>query len=206
MVKSVLVAASAALLGALAIAGCGAQNHGASGGSGGPAAGATAPVGVFAPVRDAPPAFAGVSGSAEMTIGPHGASDVSISLRGLRPNVTYMARVHQGTCDQPDSGGPHFRFDPDRPGTPQNEIHLRFTTNPTGGASAQAHSRRAIPNGAAGSIVVHEDAPARATGAGPDKTAPAGDEHHAGASAGGATANGAADHRHAAKIACAALR
>jgi hypothetical protein len=207
MVKSVLVPASTALLGALAIGGCAAQNHGASGASGGPAAAATAPVGVFVRVRDAPPAFAGVSGSAELTAGPDGGSDVSISLRGLRPNVTYIAHVHQGTCDQPDAGGPHFKFDPDGPGTPPNEIHLRFAANATGGASAQAHSKRAVPNGAAGSIVMHEDAPGQAAGAGAGESkAPAGHEHHAGGSAGDATAGGAAGHSHAAKIACAALR
>jgi Cu-Zn family superoxide dismutase len=207
MVNSVLVPAAAALLGALAIGGCAAQNHGTSGSSGAAAATATAPVGVFAPVRHAPPTSADVSGNAELTADPDGGSDVSISLRGLRPNLTHIAHVHQGSCDQPDPGGPHFKFDPGGPATAPNEIHLRFAANATGGASAQAHSKRAVPKGAAGSIVVHEDAPAQAAGAATGKPkAPAGHEHHAGASPGGATASEAKEHSHAAKIACAALR
>lgn len=205
MVNSVLVSASAALLGALAIGGCAAQNPDASGGSGGAANAATAPVGVFMRVRDAPAAFAGLSGNAELTAGPNGGSDVSISLRGLPPNVTSMAHLHQGTCDQPDPGGRHFKFDPHGPDTPPNEVHLRFSANATGRASAQAHSRTAVPDGAAGSIVVHADAPAQAAGASAGQPkAPAGHQHHAGGAT--ATATGAGGHSHAAKIACAALR
>jgi hypothetical protein len=203
MVKSVLVPASAALLGALAIGGCGIQDHGADGGSGAAATVKRAPLGVFVRVRDAPPAFAGVAGSAELTAGANGGSDVSISLRGLRPDVRYIAHIHQGTCAEPDPGGPHFKFDADGPETPPNEIHLRFAANATGGATAQAHSTTAVPDRAAGSIVVHEDAPTQAAGAatGRPKAAP-GHERHAD----GATAKHAEGHSHAAKIACAVLR
>jgi hypothetical protein len=203
MVNTVLVPTSAVLLGALVIGACGAQNRGADGGSSGAAPAKAALVGVFVRVRDAPPAFASVSGSAELTAGADGGSDVSIALRGLRPNVTYIAHVHQATCDQPDPGGPHFKFDADGPDTPPNEIHLRFAANATGGAGAQAHSTKAVLDRAAGSIVVHEDAPTQPAGTATNKPkASAGHEHHAG----GANTTKPRGHSHAAKIACAALR
>jgi hypothetical protein len=204
MVTRVLVPASAALLGALAVAGCAAQNHGAGGGSDPAAAVKPAPVGVFKRVGDAPPAFAGVTGRAKLTAGPDGGSEASVALRGLRPNVTYIAHVHEGTCDQPDPGGPHFKFDPAGPDTPPNEIHLRFAADAGGRGSARAHSARAVPARAAGSIVVHEDAPPQPAGAatGEPKVAP-GHERHAG---GGTASSQGAGHSHAAKVACAALR
>jgi len=116
--------------------------------------------------------------------------------------------VHEGTCDQPDPGGPHFKFDPDGADTPPNEIHLRFTSNATRDATAQVHSARRVPAGAAGSIVVHEDAPAIGSGDAKPHAA-GGHERHGGGSDGkSASANvaGGHSHSHADKIACAALR
>lgn len=202
MPKSRLLPASTALLGALTITGCSAGDDGA----GSVQTGAPAPAGVFAPVRGAPPAFAGVSGGAELRAGPTGGTDVSITLRGLRPNVAYTSHLHEGTCDQPDPGGPHFKFDPDGPDASPNEIHLRFTANPAGGAGAQTHSARAVPAAAARSIVVHEDAPPRRAGAAAAAAdAPGGGEHHGGGTGEGA-AGGTTTHAHATKVACAALR
>jgi Cu-Zn family superoxide dismutase len=208
MVTRIKHAPTAALVvGALTVAGCGAEPHG-SGGSGDAAAPvATAPPGEFVPVRGAPARFSGVSGTAEVTAARSGGTDVSISLRGLRPNAKYLAHVHVGGCDQPDPGGPHFKFDPNGSETPPNEIHLRLATNATGGASAQANNSRAIPPAAARSIVVHaDDAAAPAAQAPQADTPPASGGHQGHGSSGDTAANGAAGgHAHSDKVACAAL-
>ncbi len=205
MVNSTLACTGAALLGALTIAGCG-----------GPA-GPAAPVGVFEPLPGAPPGFAGVSGSAKLTNGSGGGSDVAVTLAGLKPNTAYVSHLHVGDCDQPDPGGPHFKFDLDGPDAPPNEIHLSFASNASGHATANVHSTRRVPAGTVRSIVVHGPAGAPDDGAAgiPASvgTSDAGAGHQAQHSAehgGGArsdtTTSGAAGHAHDATIACAALR
>lgn len=208
MMRRSITPALATLLSGAALGGCAASNH--SSGSDPSArhqtAAATAPLGAFALVPNAPSAFAGLDGTAKLTHGADGGSDVSIALSGLRPNVRYLSHVHVGTCDQPDPGGPHFKFDPNGPDTPPNEIHLRFTSNATGNATTSAHSERALPDGVAGSIVVYQDTPTSTSGASADKPKTStGHEHHAGRS-GAETASAARGHAHAGKIACAALR
>lgn len=37
-------------------------------------------------------------------------------------SASYIAHVHDGTCD--NAGGDHYRFDPNGPALPPNEIHL----------------------------------------------------------------------------------
>lgn len=198
-------AALATLLAAGGLSACGAQTRetGEGARTGGTARTATAAPGVFALVAGAPAGFTDLAGTATLADGSQGGSDVSITLSGLRPNVRYLAHVHEGTCDQPDPGGPHLKFDPDGADTPPNEIHLRFASNATRHASAQVHSARRVPDGAAGSIVVHTDAPASAS-AEASPAAP-GHAHHGRRATGAGTANPAGGHAHAAKIACAAL-
>jgi hypothetical protein len=192
MVNGTLASIGATLLGALAIAGCG--------GSAGP----NAPVGVFEPLPGAPPAFAGVSGSAKLTNGPDSGSDVAVTLAGLKPNTAYVSHLHVGDCDQPGPGGPHFKFDLDGPEAPPNEIHLSFASNATGHASANVHSTMRVPAGTVRSIVVHGPAGGSDPGA-VDVAAASGHTHHHGGS--GDEAPGAAGvHAHGLKVACAALR
>jgi hypothetical protein len=160
-------------------------------------------------VAGAPARFSRVAGTAGTVAARGGGTDVSIALRGLRPNAKYLAHVHVGGCDQPDPGGPHFKFDPNGSDTPPNEIHLRLETNATGGGSAQASSDRAIPPGAARSIVVHADdaaAPAEQAPQG-DNASAAGDGHQGHGAPGGAAAGeeAAGGHTHSDKVACAAL-
>ena len=210
MAKNTIVPALATLLAAVVLAGCTAENHGAggNGASASAASVATAPPSVFALVPDAPPGFGDLNGTADLVDSPDGGSDVSITLHGLKANVRYLSHLHAGTCDQPDPGGPHFKFDLDGPDTPPNEIHLAFTANATRNASAEAHSSRRVPNGAARSIVVHQDAPMGGSSPAAAKPqAAAGQAQHAGHSSGATSAaNAAGGHSHAAKIACATLR
>lgn len=206
MMHRSIAPALATLVAGVVLAGCVTSSHDGGGSAGAEPQAAAAPLGVFALLPNAPPAFVGLDGTAELTDGPEGGSDMSITLSGLKPNVRYLSHVHVGACDQPDPGGPHFKFDPNGRDAPPNEIHLRFGSNATGSATASAHSKRVLPDGAAGSIVVHQDTPASPTGASADKPkAAAGHEHHAGRSGVG-TAGAAGGHTHATKIACAALR
>ena len=199
MTMSMPMTLCAVLLGALAITGCAAESDVGAGA-------APTPMGTFAPVRGAPSPFVGVAGSVALSDGTAGGSDVSVALSGLVPNARYVSHLHAGTCEQPDPGGPHFKFDPDGPDVPPNEIHLELASNATGHATARVHSSRRISEGAAGSIVVHEDAPVSNSGAATGQAAAGrGQAHHGGGSTGTAThATGA--HAHAAKVACAALR
>ena len=207
MSRHTITAALASLLAAGGLSACTGQTDGAGAGADTPGSGA-APPGVFALVPDAPGGFTDLAGTAELTDSAGGGSDVSIALSGLKPNVRYLAHVHEGTCNQPDPGGPHFKFDPGGTDTPPNEIHLRFASNATRHASARVHSARRVGAGAAGSVVVHLDAPANPAAAAAGTSTPAaaaGHEHHA-AGSGTAAAGAAGGHSHAAKIACAALR
>lgn len=142
----VLVAASA--LGA-----CGGSDDAATGTSGEE----SEPVsGKFAPLPDAPEAYAIVGGEAELERSG-GGTTISISLNGLEPKTAYVAHLHTGGCDQADPGGPHFQFEKGGSEEPPNEIHLRFTSDAAGEGEAEATSEREVPLGEAGSVVLHVD-------------------------------------------------
>lgn len=112
--------------------------------------------GEFAPAPDAPDAYSIVGGEAELERSGDGTT-VSISLNGLEPKTAYIAHLHTGGCDRADSGGPHFQFEKGGSEEPPNEIHLRFTANAAGEGKAEASSKREVPDGEAGSVVVHVD-------------------------------------------------
>lgn len=112
----------------------------------------------FALVADAPDGYEAVAGEATLDRSEDG-TEASIELSGLEPDTEYVAHVHAAGCDQADPGGPHFKFDPNGPDEPPNEIHFSFTSNAEGEGSAEASSDRRIPDGDAGSIVVHAAEP-----------------------------------------------
>lgn len=110
--------------------------------------------GKLTPLPDAPPAYSKVSGEADLTREDKG-SEMSISVSGLEPDTAYIAHLHTGGCAQPDPGGPHFQFEKGGSEEPPNEIHLEFTSDASGEAKAQTRSKRQVPAGEAGSIVLH---------------------------------------------------
>jgi hypothetical protein len=112
--------------------------------------------GKFAPLPDAPEAYAIVGGEAELERAGGGTA-VSISLNGLEPKTAYIAHLHSGGCEQADPGGPHFQFEKGGSEEPPNEIHLQFTSDAAGEAEAEAESKREVPTGEAGSVVLHVD-------------------------------------------------
>jgi Cu-Zn family superoxide dismutase len=120
--------------------------------------GEEAVTGQFELLADAPDGNEAVSGEATLDRTEDG-TEASIELSGLKPDTEYVAHVHAAGCDQADPGGPHHKFDPNGSDEPPNEIHFSFTSNAEGSGSAEASNDQRIPDGDAGSIVVHEAEP-----------------------------------------------
>ncbi|HET9197415.1 MAG TPA: hypothetical protein VFN92_04080 [Solirubrobacterales bacterium] len=110
--------------------------------------------GKFAPVADAPDGYSGVAGEAELERAD-GGTTVTLTASGLEPKTAYVAHLHTAGCDQADPGGPHFQFEKGGSEEPPNEIHLEFTTDAAGEGEAEATSKREVPPGEAGSVVIH---------------------------------------------------
>lgn len=139
------------LVAAGALAACGSSDSGTTGASGGE----NPPVsGRFAVVADAPAGYSKVGGEAELTRS-EGGTKVSLTATGLEPKTDYIAHLHTGGCDQADPGGPHFQFEKGGSEEPPNEIHLEFSSNAAGEGEAEATSKREVPVGEAGSVVIH---------------------------------------------------
>jgi hypothetical protein len=169
--------------------------------------------GELAPLADAPAGYSKVKGEAKLERAD-GGTVVSLVVSGLEPKTAYIAHLHTGGCEQADPGGPHFQFEPGGSEEPPNEIHLEFTSDAAGAGEATATSKREVPVGEAGSVVLHEAGSHEAMSA----AEPAGSEstlvlfvhegvdhskeggHHE--DEGG---HGAEPHAHSDKIACAEL-
>jgi hypothetical protein len=133
------------------LAACGSSDSGTTEASGEES---TPVSGQFAPVADAPASDSKVDGEAELTRSG-GGTNVSITVTGLEPKTEYIAHLHTGGCGQSDPGGPHFQFKQGGSEEPPNEIHLEFTSNAAGEGEAEASSKREVPVGEAGSVVIH---------------------------------------------------
>ncbi|HKO38285.1 MAG TPA: hypothetical protein VJU14_07955 [Solirubrobacterales bacterium] len=152
--KRLTMVAVLVLLAAAAISACGSGEDSSTAGEAGEE---SQPVsGKFAPLPGAPEAYSIVGGEADLERSD-GGTTVSISLNGLEPKTPYLAHLHIGGCEQSDPGGPHFQFEKGGSEEPPNEIHLRFTSNAAGEGEAAATSKREVPVGEAGSVVVHVD-------------------------------------------------
>lgn len=146
LVITLLVVAAAG-----ALVACGSSDSGTTETSGE----GNAPVtGQFERLAGAPTDYAKVDGEAELTRS-NGGTTVSLSVTGLEPKTAYIAHLHTGGCDQVDPGGPHFQFKKGGSEEPPNEIHLEFTSNAAGEGEAEASSKREVPVGEAGSVVIH---------------------------------------------------
>lgn len=143
----VLATALLALVAAAALIACGSDESTT-------AAEEEAVSGKLALLEGAPPGYSKVAGEAALTRSD-GGTTVSLTAGGLRPHTPYIAHLHVGGCEQTDPGGPHFQFEPGGSEEPPNEIHLEFTSDAAGEGEAQAKSKREVPVGEAGSIVLH---------------------------------------------------
>ncbi|MDQ3726416.1 MAG: cupredoxin domain-containing protein [Actinomycetota bacterium] len=147
-----LTAMLLALVAAAALAACGGGGDSTTGTSGEESAAVT---GELTAVADAPAAYSKAKGEAELERA-NGGTTVLLTASGLEPKTAYIAHLHTGGCDQADPGGPHFQFEPGGSEEPPNEIHLEFTTDAAGEGEAEARSKREVPVGEAGSVVLHE--------------------------------------------------
>ncbi len=98
-----------------------------------------------------PDGFDGTTGTADVARHDNGTT-VTLELDGLDPGRQFIAHVHEGSCD--DNGGPHYKFDPDGPDTPPNEIHLLFSSDGDGNGFMTVENLKVVDDDAQ-SIVVH---------------------------------------------------
>ncbi|MDQ2630636.1 MAG: hypothetical protein M3Y75_06640 [Actinomycetota bacterium] len=145
-----LIVAVLALVAAAALAACG-SGSGTTGETG------TIVSGDLLPIAGAPAAYSDVSGEADIQRLDGGSTVVSLSASGLQPETRYIAHLHTGGCDQPEPGGPHFQFEKGGSEEPPNELHLQFTSDAAGDGKATTSSKREVPPGEAGSVVIHVD-------------------------------------------------
>ncbi len=121
---------------------------------GGSSSGGDSVSGSFEALPEAPAGDKGLAGEAELTRSD-GGTEVKIELTGLEPETAYVAHLHTGGCAGSDPGGPHFQFEKGGAEEPPNEIHLEFESDGSGAGEASAKSEREVPEGEAGSVVVH---------------------------------------------------
>ena len=83
-----------------------------------------------------------------------GTTRVVIRVRGLDPDTTYPAHVHNAPCSATPAGGGHYQHEIGGPVDPVNEIWPTITTDERGsGLGVALHGERARDD--ARSIVVH---------------------------------------------------
>ncbi|MGP4030166.1 hypothetical protein [Actinomadura sp. 3N407] len=103
-----------------------------------------------------PPGTDDVKGTAWLAQSAEGTT-VTVSVTGLEPGTAYISHLHTKPCSD-DNGGPHFRFDPDGPETPPNEVHLAFTGDSAGRATMTVNNDRKTGGGAVAFVIHPRDA------------------------------------------------
>ncbi len=92
-----------------------------------------------------------VAGTVEMARHADGTT-VTVELTGLVGGEDYISHVHDGPCSE--SGGDHYKFDPNGSDLPPNEIHLAFTAGDDGSGFMTAENHEVAGDDAI-SLVVH---------------------------------------------------
>ena len=107
--------------------------------------------GTFVLLDSRPPGYDEVTGQAFLARHDAGTT-VSITLEGLAADTSFIAHVHEGLCSE--SGGDHYKFDPDGSDLPPNEIHLAFVSDGAGMGFMTAENDAVVSEDAR-SLVVH---------------------------------------------------
>lgn len=106
----------------------------------------------FAVLETAPPGSEEVAGTAWLALGDDPGTTLTVTLAGLEPGAEYIGHLHEQSCDQ-DSGGAHFKFDPDGGDLPPNEVHIGFTAGDDGTGTATITNPESAEG--AGAVVIH---------------------------------------------------
>lgn len=107
--------------------------------------------GTFVLLDTRPQGYEDLTGTAVLARHDAGTT-VTLRLEGLLPGTDFISHVHDGSCA--DSGGDHYRFDPEGSDVPPNEIHLAFTSDITGSGFMTAENDATVDDRAV-SVVVH---------------------------------------------------
>ncbi|MCK9894437.1 superoxide dismutase family protein [Frankia sp. AgB32] len=100
-----------------------------------------------------PAGLDGVSGTAWLAQNPTTGTTLTVAVTGLAPNTHYIAHLHAKPCSV-DNGGGHFKFDPNGPAAPPNEVHLTVDADSAGASTATVTNARPVGE-AARSVVIH---------------------------------------------------
>lgn len=100
-----------------------------------------------------------ITGHVRLKRVPAGKTIVVLHAKGLQPNTTYGAHVHNATCDD-NQGGGHYQNEVGGSADIVNEIWPGFTTNADGNGSGYA-ANDFIARPEAQSVVIHDTDGAR---------------------------------------------
>jgi hypothetical protein len=110
--------------------------------------------GDFYPYPDAEPGDESIAGKGSLSVSSDGKTIVLAAVTGLDPAEGYRSHVHNLSCDV-ESGGAHYKIDPDEPGTIEdNELWLTIAPDMDGAAYFKG-SFDTIARPDAQAIVIH---------------------------------------------------
>jgi hypothetical protein len=109
-------------------------------------------IGTFTNVKDAPAGTPKIGGRAFMVVTTR-STTTSVDATGLDGKATYIAHVHSQPCAT-NEGGPHFKFDPNGPSMPPNEIWMTPIKVDAGEGTATTTSKGSAGR-EANSVVIH---------------------------------------------------
>ena len=137
------------------------------------ASAATKERGTFTTLADGSAMGVALDGTAQITRTESGTA-VKAHVRGLEPETTYAAHLHNAPCSDPNPGGGHYQDVPGGPAAPPNELWLSSTEDPTAGITSNlagvAHghgSAEWVARPEAQSVVIHAIPPGGTTAGGP---------------------------------------
>jgi hypothetical protein len=114
-----------------------------------------------------------LQGGAQITRMANGTA-VKAHVRGLEPETTYAAHLHNAPCSDPNPGGGHYQDVPGGPPLPPNELWLSSIDDPTAGITSNpagvAHGRGSadwVARPEARSVIIHAIPPGGTTAGGP---------------------------------------
>ncbi|MCK9924001.1 superoxide dismutase family protein [Frankia sp. AgPm24] len=100
-----------------------------------------------------PPGHNDVRGTAWLAQNATSGTTLTVTATGLVAGGKYVAHLHAKPCAV-DNGGGHFKFDPNGPAAPPNEVHLALPADAAGAVQGTVTNARPVGD-AAQSVVIH---------------------------------------------------